>query len=526
MGAHGQGAKSLELKLLTLPPGGRRDLGRHFSRENEQRLTGEADALDGRKLAPPRHSLARFGRLDGGQRQALGRYALETGLATATLHQMLQQGDQGAMLLRGDVIGLARHEQQLVDARGKQAAPPAALAIGKALHDAGDGLLHVVKTLGPGVEGLQAVHQHDLAIEAGKMLLIKPLHQMLLVLLESAFEGEIQAIIPQCSRGGTPNPGHKLQHGSALIFARQHEAARLDKVQAKLTLAGMQVSGVTLGETGDLPFIKSPIRLPGLALLGQLPGGGQGVQGGAFELLAHLLAPLLVALLKQRQVQQPLPRVIHQVQIEGRYLPQVATQRVAGAITQLEAYLGHATGRLRPGGGLGKEAAQPPLISKGRDMQILLGHAARPQQTPLPGGIPEGQAAIDGGMLELMDQGGDEGGLAAARQAGHRQTQVPVTDPIHRVLGLVLQGRELSLQSAYQSLLNSRCRVNSLEVTSFSICCTLGSRAASSRLTLSRACSGVMPACQLWAFIRLVAGMGESGVNSTGFLSSRNQAAI
>ncbi len=230
MGAHGHGAKRLKIKALAVPPLRRRNMGRHLPGEEQQRLTAQAGAADGGELAAMGHPLAHLGRLDGGERQALGGDPLETGLTTAAAHQMLEQGDHGPMLFGGDVISLARHKQQLVDTGREESPPPVALAVGKALHDAGDGLLHVAKAGRPGVEGLQAVHQHDLAIEAGKVLLIKTLHQMLLVLLEALPEGGVEGAIGGLAVRHLPHPGDKLQHGGTGILPRQDEAAGLNEV--------------------------------------------------------------------------------------------------------------------------------------------------------------------------------------------------------------------------------------------------------------------------------------------------------
>jgi len=70
---------------------------------------------------------------------------------------------------------------------------------------------------------------------------------------------------------------------------------------------------------------------------------------------------------------------------------------------------------------------------------ILLGHPAGPQDPPLPLGIPEGQPAIDGRVLQLVHQGRDEGGLAAAGEAGDRQPDVAIPGPVHHLKGPVLQ---------------------------------------------------------------------------------------
>ena len=335
------------------------------------------------------------------------------------------------------MIGLARHEQQLVDARGEQAAPPVALAIGEALHDAGYGLLHVAKAGGPGVEGRQAVHQHYLAIEACEVLLVEALHQVLLVLLEALLEGGVEAAIGGLGGGFVPDPGHELQQRRPGILPRQHETARLDEVQPQLALAGVQIVGVTRRQLARRPLLEGLLGLPA----GGQPVGGQGLQLGATQLACYLLAPLLVVEIQQRQVQQPLAGVVHQIHIEGGDLPQVPAQGVAGAVANFQAHLGHPTCRLGPGRRIAKQGIEAPLVGEGGNVGILLGNPAGAEDPPLALGIPQGQTAVDGGVLQLIDQRRDEGGLAAAGQAGDRQPDVAIPSPVHHLKGLVLQHR-------------------------------------------------------------------------------------
>ena len=62
-------------------------------------------------------------------------------------------------------------------------------------------------------------------------------------------------------------------------------------------------------------------------------------------------------------------------------------------------------------------------------MGILLGNPAGAEDPPLALGIPQGQTTVDGGVLQLIDQRRDEGGLAAAGQAGDRQPDVAIPQP-------------------------------------------------------------------------------------------------
>ena len=51
------------------------------------------------------------------------------------------------------------------------------------LHQLGQRQAHIVKRLRPAVERLQAVHQHNLPVEAQEVLFVEPLHYLFAVVL-------------------------------------------------------------------------------------------------------------------------------------------------------------------------------------------------------------------------------------------------------------------------------------------------------------------------------------------------------
>ena len=69
------------------------------------------------------------------------------------------------MLINRYVIGLGGRKQQFVDHRGKEAAKQRTLSVVKTLHQLRQRQAHIVESLRPAVEWLQAVHQHNLTIE-------------------------------------------------------------------------------------------------------------------------------------------------------------------------------------------------------------------------------------------------------------------------------------------------------------------------------------------------------------------------
>ena len=68
---------------------------------------------------------------------------------------------------------------------------------------------------------------------------------------------------------------------------------------------------------------------------------------------------------------------------------------------------------------IGQQRLHVGFIAKGGDMVMPLGHPPRAQQAPRLQHLPLGQPGPQPGLLQLVDQCGDEGRLAAARQAGH-----------------------------------------------------------------------------------------------------------
>lgn len=146
-----------------------------------------------------------------------------------------------------------------------------------------------------------------------------------------------------------------MQQRRTGILAGQHETPGLDEVKPERLLAGVQIIGVAGGQFAGGTLLEGLLRLPER----RQPACRQGLQLGAAQLLPHLLAPLLVVQIQQRQIQQPLPGIIHQIHIEGGDLPQVPTQRMAGAITDLEAYLGHPRVGAGQAGGSPNRASRP-----------------------------------------------------------------------------------------------------------------------------------------------------------------------
>ena len=130
--------------------------------------------------------------------------------------------------------------------------------------------------------------------------------------------------------------------------------------------------------------------------------------------------PLLVALVEQRQVEQPFAGIVDDVE------RQRAVRAVLPLIVDHEPQLADVDGRVRPA----------PLLDQGADVVLIVearhrivGLRLQPRAGDAPGGerLEHRKAAAAG---EAVDQRGDEHGLAGARQPGdaepHRRIEEAV----------------------------------------------------------------------------------------------------
>ena len=109
----------------------------------------------------------------------------------------------------------------------------------KTLHQLRQCQTHIIKCLWPTVERLQAIHQHNLAVKAQKMILIEPLHHLLAVIIKAlAQHSGIGMLIGLRQFGLAPGidirPREELQRGRTCHISRQDKAPRLNKVQPLL----------------------------------------------------------------------------------------------------------------------------------------------------------------------------------------------------------------------------------------------------------------------------------------------------
>ena len=77
------------------------------------------------------------------------------------------------MLIDRHVIGFRGCEQQLIDHRREKTTEQRPLPVVKTLHQLGQREAHIVKCLRPAVKRLQAIYQHNLAVETQEVVFIK-----------------------------------------------------------------------------------------------------------------------------------------------------------------------------------------------------------------------------------------------------------------------------------------------------------------------------------------------------------------
>ncbi|MNI61205.1 hypothetical protein D3C73_1164620 [compost metagenome] len=115
----------------------------------------------------------------------------------------------------------------------------------EALHQLRERQTHIVKRLWSAIERLQAVNQHNLTVKAQEVILIKPLHHFLAVVIESIAQHASVGVFISLRQFRFAirvniRPREKLQRRCARHITRQNKAPRLNKMQA-LLLTLMQI---------------------------------------------------------------------------------------------------------------------------------------------------------------------------------------------------------------------------------------------------------------------------------------------
>ena len=256
----------------------------------------------------------------------------------------------------------------------------------------------------------QHVHQHHLPVELREMILKEGPHDAGLV-------GVIPTLhlAPKAgpARGGGFRQRGEGQHRRPGQIAGQQEPARRHVDPPQIT-GGGQVGGKALGQSPRLALVQ-----PQRAILG--PGQRKiGCRFGAFLKPGEgAFRPLLKGLIKKREVEKPLARVVDDVEMQGMRPPPCGEQP-RRQHPERQAKLRDRPGRGRPARAVTGQRGQVRLVVEtgqrdvGLRLQVDRLDAALGLRLQLRHPAP---------VEQVRDEGGDEHGLARPRQSGHAEAE-------------------------------------------------------------------------------------------------------
>ena len=316
-----------------------------------------------------------------------------------------------------DVVRLGGGEQQLVDAAHEQRAQPVAGAGAEHAQDGLERALQVDDGVAALVERPEHVDEHDLPVEAAEVVAEERPHDVRLIALEAPRHhgGERRARI---ARLGAERQRTEGEQRRAFEIARQQEAPGPRRVQHVVVGArGLEVGGEQVGAAqGDLLVLR-PVGIDARQKLA--PGFRMRLPPRCRRLRHRLGAPLLVAHVEQRQVDQPLAGIIDDVEVEPRDA-ESAAQGAGRLELDGDAHLAKAAGALRPLGRIARQGVEVRLVVEARHRVVGLRLEVGALDAPLGLGHEERQPPAGD---EVADQRGDEDGLAGARQPGDAEPQ-------------------------------------------------------------------------------------------------------
>ena len=316
-----------------------------------------------------------------------------------------------------DVVGLGGGEQQLVDAAHEQRAQPVGGAGAEHAQDGFERALQIDDGIAALVERPEHVDEHDLAVEAAEVVAEERPHDVRLIALEAPRHhgGERGARV---ARLGAERERTEGEQRRALEVARHQEAARTRRVQHVVVGArGLEVGGEEVGAAQRDLLVLRPVGIDGRQKFE--PRLGVRLPPRRRRLLDRLGAPLLVAHVEQRQVDQPLAGIVDDVEVEPRDA-EGAAQRAGGVELDGDAQLAQAPRALRPLGRIARQRLEVRLVVEARHRVVGLRLEVGALDAPLGLGHEERQAAAGD---EIADERGDEDGLAGARQPGDAEPQ-------------------------------------------------------------------------------------------------------
>ena len=198
-----------------------------------------------------------------------------------------------------------------VDARAEDRGEARGPAGAKGAQHVGERVLEVAQRRRPGIQRRQRVDQHDLPVEPGEMIAEERAHHMRLVGLVAPLHhrrdrarGDRVAFAERNRREG--------QRRRALEIARHQEpAGRQGRQRIDVVARLAQIGGEAFGDVARRILVGLGVRVE--ARERGAPVGRQRRAGRRLARAQRLPRPFGVGLVEQRQVEQPLARVVDEV---------------------------------------------------------------------------------------------------------------------------------------------------------------------------------------------------------------------
>ena len=282
------------------------------------------------------------------------------------------------------------------------------------------------KCNGPGVQRRDQVDEHDLPVEAAEMLLVEAADHLLAVDLEPLRHPRPVGARPD--RAGRQRA--ELQQLAALQLARVGEPAGLDEREAQLLVAALEVGGVGRGQRRDrAPRSSGPSASKPRSRSSQ--AAATGARNGPWASSRALAEKPSKLSREQRQVEQPLARIVDDLERQVLDRRHLAQDEAPGPERDLELQRRQAVGGLGPARRARREVGVEAGEGEGRP--AVGADETGAEVAALVRRLEERQV---GRLQQVVDHGGDQHRLAAAAQAGDGEPEVVAPGP-------VLQDREL-----------------------------------------------------------------------------------
>ena len=378
------------------------------------RLAGERRADDdGQRLAPLLHR-ALAGGAHRRHRQHIDGRAGKAGAACGPIRQPPHDRLQAVMAFVMEWVRLGRGDQDAVDPAREKVGEDAAAPRPETGEDLRQRTLEVGHGAGTGVQRLQGVDQHDLAVEPGDMLAEERLHHMRFVGLVAPLHGGCERARGKTSfaEAGQRREGQRRR---AFQVAGHEKTARRQRGKRPVVgLAGSQIGGEALRQAARGHLVERRRRIDLCGFLPPFPGNiGAHRQLGEFEGVGREGAEILA---EQRQVEKPFAGIVDDVDGElsrGEQPPPAG----GGFVLDGEAEFGDGSGRIRPYA-LADEGCDMVLVLEARHGVVGLMFEKGAGDAAGFLGLEERQPAA---MDEIVHESGDEDRLAGAGKARHAE---------------------------------------------------------------------------------------------------------